>query len=120
MPIEFTRDRRTPNPLEWSVDYDINSLGYRVVAFRNIQGYTEIYECVGHKYVPGDIVNPTFTFTHREEMQSLMNELWRLGVRPNDYTITNEHFNSVKEHLGDMKALVERAYKLEFPKPRGE
>lgn len=116
MPQKFSYDRKSSNPIQWAVDYDIDSLCYRILAYRNAHDNGTVFETIEKKYNPGERIIPTFAFTHREEMQPLMNALWELGVRPNAYTITNEHFNTVKEHLADMKVLVEKAYKLEFPK----
>ena len=112
------KDRFRGEPkIQFAVDYDFPSLAYRLLAFREKQGgIVEVFETVATQVPPNPMerIRPTFTFRHLEDMQPLMNALWELGVRPNAYTLTNEHFDSVKAHLDDMKRLVEKAYKVEF------
>lgn len=100
--------------IKFLADHDISALAYRLVAYRELpNGSVEVFRAEPADYLPGRI-EPTFTFRCLEDMQPLMNALWELGVRPNAYTITNEHFGSVKAHLEDMKRLVAKAYKVEF------
>ena len=49
-------------------------------------------------------LDPTFYIQH-EDAQHLMNELWKIGIRPSDIG-TAGHLESVKYHLEDMRKLV--------------
>ena len=43
-----------------------------------------------------------------EDAKQLMDELWRIGVRPSDGTGSVGQLGAVKDHLEDMRALVFR------------
>jgi hypothetical protein len=52
-------------------------------------------------------VQPTLTLTNwdKDTFINLMNELWRIGVRPTDYT-TNDRLSAINYHLEDMRKIV--------------
>lgn len=70
-------------PLEFSVDNDIQD---------------------------GYMVEPTFRL-RRDDAQELMQELWRLGYRPNNGESTVAHIDALKYHLEDMRKLAFRKVK---------
>ncbi len=47
-------------------------------------------------------------------MQSLLDELWRLGFRPSDIG-TAGHLKATQAHLGDMRALVSKLAGVKLP-----
>lgn len=57
------------------------------------------------KLEPGSYMAPT-TEMQRKELQSLFNELWQAGFRPNDGTGNSGHVEALKYHLEDMRKLV--------------
>lgn len=103
--------------MQFDTYYDIDSLSYKIVVSMSDGDSVWIFRAVPEKFT-GTVGEGTFSFRRKEDMEELMNALWNIGLRPHAYTITNEHFDSVKEHLGDMKALVESAYKVKFSKEK--
>lgn len=72
---------------------------------------------------PGTAPTQPMMYLHHSEaqdsMQSLMDQLWRLGVRPSDIG-TPGHLAATTKHLEDMRALVFAGFtKLDVPKPHG-
>lgn len=65
----------------------------------------------------GDTHEPMLSLTphHSDEsLQSLMDELWRIGVRPKDIG-TAGHLAATRQHLADMRTLVEKAHGVTLP-----
>jgi hypothetical protein len=52
---------------------------------------------------------PVMLSVERPALQSLMDELWKEGIRPQDIG-TPGHLAATQEHLKDMKKLVSKAY----------
>lgn len=62
----------------------------------------------------GELLKPTFKL-RRDQVQALMDELWRVGVRPTDAKGPGE-LEATKAHLRDMRFLVASA--LDVPELR--
>lgn len=56
---------------------------------------------------------PTFRLSP-EKAQTLMDELWKCGVRPSKDWFGPGELASTKEHLKDMRALVAQALEIEW------
>lgn len=85
----------------------------------NEDGSRSVAECVTVRRVTnGESAGPMMAFPQGEfgnaTLQSLMDELWNIGVRPKDIG-TAGHLAATKEHLEDMRAIA--FSKLEVPKP---
>lgn len=50
----------------------------------------------------GMVIEPTMRFSH-SEAQDWMNELWRLGFRPNDGEASTSHVEAMKDHIATLK-----------------
>ena len=55
--------------------------------------------------IPGAVVDAAFKLD-TDEAQQLMNELWRVGIRPKNGEGSNAQVNALKAHLDDMRRLV--------------
>ena len=55
----------------------------------------------------GQLMEPTFKL-RRDQVQALMDELYRIGVRPSEQGTAGE-LEATKAHLKDMRALVAKA-----------
>lgn len=55
------------------------------------------------------ISNDKALFLANDDAQQLMNELWRVGVRPRDGAGTIAHVEATRAHLEDMRKLVFKA-----------
>lgn len=55
----------------------------------------------------GQLLQPTFKL-RRDQVQALMDELYRIGVRPSEQGTAGE-LEATKAHLKDMRALVAKA-----------
>ena len=53
----------------------------------------------------GALIEPCLELDH-DAAQQLMNELWKIGIRPKDGSGTVAHVDSMKAHLEDMRRLV--------------
>lgn len=51
------------------------------------------------------IKDPTFSF-NREEAQSLLDALWKEGLRPTDHADPSGEIQRISDHLQDMRRLV--------------
>ena len=51
------------------------------------------------------VSDPTVSLP-REDMQQIMNELWRIGMRPNNGAGGVAHVEAIEAHLADMRRLV--------------
>lgn len=49
------------------------------------------------------------------QAQELMDSLYRAGLRPSDAPKTGEALNPTLRHLADLRAMVEKAYKVKLP-----
>jgi hypothetical protein len=63
----------------------------------------------------GQELQPTFKL-RRDQVQALMDELWRVGVRPSEAGSAGE-LEATKAHLRDMRALVGKS--IDVPELRG-
>ncbi|APW38461.1 hypothetical protein RD110_15670 [Rhodoferax koreense] len=51
----------------------------------------------------------------RDAAQSLMDELWRMGYRPERGHVTASQIAATEKHLDDMRAIVSKLVKVELP-----
>jgi len=49
----------------------------------------------------------------RHEAQQIMNELWRIGIRPKNGTGAVAHTEALEGHLGDLRKIVFHVLKIE-------
>jgi len=56
---------------------------------------------------PGELLKPSFNM-HIAQVQELFDQLCKRGNRPKDGSGYGGHFNAIKDHLNDMRKLVER------------
>lgn len=63
----------------------------------------------------GQALEPTFTL-RRDQVQALMDELYRVGVRPSEQGTAGE-LEATKAHLRDMRALVAKTIDVPELKP---
>lgn len=54
---------------------------------------------------PGELANPCMTLTNTD-LQSLFDELWRLGFRSSEYIDEKSALAATQFHLSDMRKLV--------------
>jgi len=76
------------------------------------------YMATNITFVPveeGQALEPTFTL-RRDQAQALMDELYRVGVRPSEQGTAGE-LAATKAHLKDMRALVAKAIDVPELKP---
>lgn len=67
----------------------------------------------------GAPIEPAFLLT-REDAQALMDELWRAGVRPSNGEGATGQLASTREHLADMRKIVEFMANEQGPLALGE
>lgn len=53
-------------------------------------------------------IEPCAIFHHRNELQSLFNELWRVGYRPEGETFTEKTASALSEHISDLRYVMKR------------
>ncbi len=59
---------------------------------------------------------PTLQLSSRSnEAQALMDRLWSCGLRPTEGNGSAGALAATERHLADLKALVEKAYKVKLP-----
>lgn len=73
--------------------------------------YAQVTNLVLKTLEEGELLEPTFRLRH-ENVQALMDELYRAGVRPSEQGTAGE-LAATKAHLKDMRALVAQA--LDIP-----
>ncbi len=60
---------------------------------------------------PGTLMQPTLS-VHPEEAQQIMNELWRIGIRPKNGAGAIAHTESLQSHLEDLRTIAFHALKI--------
>ena len=50
----------------------------------------------------------------KQEAEALMNELWRVGIRPSNGEGNVGQIGAIKHHLNDMRAIVEKQLKVKL------
>lgn len=88
-------------------DWQLN-FSFLLVA-RNIVDNGPLYAEIKFKHwdVNSGLDNPDKTFSMQpDEMQLLMNELWKIGMRPSGELDSIGQLNSLKSHLDDMRKIA--------------
>ena len=73
-----------------------------------------------HEVTEGDLIKPAIIFTgHMNEadpssLKELMNDLWRLGLRPSEHEPHNK-LEAVEKHLEDMRSIAFHNLKIKKP-----
>lgn len=49
------------------------------------------------------------------DLQMLLDEIWKEGIRPTEYQKTIDSIEPMKKHLDDMRAIVANRLKIELP-----
>lgn len=97
--------------------FHLNPWGYSIrFGSKNPDGSYNMAEPVTTKrYDPADglIYDKAMMLVERPALQTLMDGLWNVGIRPSDIG-TAGHLAATQSHLGDMKKLVEKAYEIKF------
>lgn len=86
----------------------------RTVGPNDARRYMMVSNLELREVAEGEELQPTFSF-RRDQMQTLMDELYRIGVRPSEAGTLGE-LAAVKAHLKDMRAIVAGA--LDIPEFR--
>lgn len=92
---------------KWNVEYQLVNDAYALRLLKKDDVGVQ-YAATNIEFTrlePGLYMAPT-TEMRSEELQSLFNELWRAGFRPNDGTGNSGHVEALKYHLEDMRKLV--------------
>jgi hypothetical protein len=61
--------------------------------------------CVFAPVTEGEAMPPTFVL-HQEQAQALFNQLWNMGLRPNDGGGSAVHVQAMKEHIADLRKVA--------------
>jgi hypothetical protein len=61
--------------------------------------------CVTHDVAPGSIIEPMVKVS-MASVQGLMEELWRMGVRPNNGEGGPAQVEAMKEHINDLRRMA--------------
>ena len=60
------------------------------------------------------VSEPTLALT-RDDTQQIMNELWRIGIRPKDGNGGLAHTEAIQGHLSDMRKIVSAKLNVDLP-----
>ena len=100
---------------EWRVEDSPYSQSVNFFGFKHIGGKPFHIEAdlrqVEHE--PGMMVEPGLRFSP-EEAQQILNELWRIGLRPKDGNGAVAHTEAIQGHLSDMRKIVASKLKVEL------
>ena len=77
---------------------------------------SEARPLVFEKVEVGAIWREPTTILDKDSAQSLFDELWVMGFRPERGNITTGQIAATEKHLNDMRALVSSFAKVELPK----
>lgn len=87
---------------EWENNYDIGL----VLPNDFTGGITKYVSSIEFSEVQLGFQIRPFISLHHDTMQSIFNQLWKLGFRPKDGTGNSGHMEAQKAHLEDMRKLV--------------
>jgi hypothetical protein len=90
---------------DWSFD------SFRVrVAQENDRGEFSVMQEATFAPLPRGHFAPESFSLDDQGAQEIMNELWRLGVRPTDATGSTGHLRAVENHNKDLKEIVDKFF----------
>lgn len=106
-------DKRTEKNLEYGSkmhifikEPDWSAQGYQMgILIKDEIGSSAVQPLLIKRLEEGDYVGPCATF-QKQDLQSMFNELWRLGFRPSDGTGNSGHIEALTYHLEDMRRIV--------------
>ncbi len=65
-------------------------------------------------YDVGSALSPSPAIMVEDDiLQSLMDQLWRLGIKPSDYVDNRGQVTAMAEHISDMRMVVKKAMKID-------
>lgn len=98
----------------FQINHNLSAFGYEVLIAEKNNGEMSIASPVAFvPHQPGMYAAPTLTL-QREELQSLLDELVRLGFQPSDRRYLNQQLEMKEAHLQDMRKIVSNKLKVDL------
>jgi len=100
---------------EWRAENRIYSDSVELVAFHTINGERRMITTEFTEKVLEDgycIEEPTLRLCG-DESQQIMNELWRVGIRPKNGSGAIAHTEAISAHLADMRTIAFNRLKID-------
>lgn len=100
--------------MEWRAhdSYHLDSIDLVAIDRRGQKPAYVTTKFTRHEIEPCELIpEPTLRLLG-DEAQQLMNELWRIGIRPRDGNGTQAHTDGLQAHLSDLRAIAFHALKM--------
>lgn len=109
--------------IRFNINFNIDTLTYDLVISLEDGGVVSIMDNPTWKEFDGEIPQTSkLSIGHRQTgcLNVLMDDLWRLGIRPTNYEDTIESLKHMKHHLNDMRTLLFAKEKVLLPERKAE
>ena len=103
--------------LRIQVSQSLDTFGYNLMVARPqpAPGEFTVAEPVVFKtYKHGDYIRDPLLNLNQNEAQTLMNELWRNGIRPSSGEGNVGQIGAIEKHLHDMRKIVQKNLNVSF------
>ena len=100
--------------IQWHAQDNISWDAIELYASRKVDGkrYILTTEFTQKELEPGYMIDAPTLRLAGDEAQQIMNELWRIGIRPKNGTGAVAHTEALEGHLADLRKIAFHALKI--------